>query len=45
MNYLIFLITLVVVNSNVINPKLCINCKNFIGNFVGNNKKRSEMCR
>jgi len=36
MKYLIFLITLISCNSHNINPKLCINCKNFIGDYIGN---------
>jgi hypothetical protein len=37
MKYLIVLMALVVGNSNIINPKICINCRNFIGfNLVGN---------
>ena len=37
MKYFIFLIALVVGNSHIINPKICINCRNFIGfNLVGN---------
>ncbi len=37
MKYFIFLVALVVGNSHILNPKICINCRNFIGfNLVGN---------
>jgi hypothetical protein len=37
MKYFIFLMGLVVGNSHIINSKICINCRNFIGfNLVGN---------
>lgn len=36
MKLLIVLIALVLGNSHNINPKLCVNCKNFIGNYIGN---------
>ena len=36
MKYLIFLISIISYNSHIINPKLCINCKNFIENHIGN---------
>jgi hypothetical protein len=37
MKYFIFLMALVAGNSHILNPKICINCRNFIGfNLVGN---------